>query len=157
MSQRHAPSSTNMKMKLLKRRDIESSKVIDINRRGRPVMLGEIDEKVAQFCAALRNQSGHVSRSLAITTANILIDRSNNPVIRAMSKPGVLCAHSSFRRLGWKKKGQKLLESLKFFFSLCIFSQVRNIPERIILISTTGLRWRDYTRKHVTYNKYQSH
>ena len=26
------------------------------------------------------------------------------------------------------------------FFSLCIFSQVRNIPERIILISTTGLR-----------------
>ena len=27
-----------------------------------------------------------------------------------------------------------------FFFSLCIFSQVRNIPERIILISTTGLR-----------------
>ena len=29
---------------------------------------------------------------------------------------------------------------LIFFFSLCIFSQVRNIPERIILISTTGLR-----------------
>ena len=27
-----------------------------------------------------------------------------------------------------------------FFFSLCIFSQVPNIPERIILISTTGLR-----------------
>ena len=26
------------------------------------------------------------------------------------------------------------------FFFLCIFSQVRNIPERIILISTTGLR-----------------
>ena len=26
------------------------------------------------------------------------------------------------------------------FFSLCTFSQVRNIPERIILISTTGLR-----------------
>ena len=27
-----------------------------------------------------------------------------------------------------------------FFFSLCIFSQVRNIPERIILISTKSLR-----------------
>ena len=26
------------------------------------------------------------------------------------------------------------------FFSVCIFSQVRNIPERIILISTAGLR-----------------
>ena len=29
---------------------------------------------------------------------------------------------------------------LSIFFSLCIFSEVRNIPERIILISTTGLR-----------------
>ena len=29
---------------------------------------------------------------------------------------------------------------LFFSFSLCIFSQVRNIPEKIILISTTGLR-----------------
>ena len=43
------------------------------------------------------------------------------------------------------------------FIFLCIFSQVRNIPERIILISTTGLRWRDYTHKHLTYNRYQSH
>ena len=30
--------------------------------------------------------------------------------------------------------------NIYIFFSLCIFSQVRNIPERIILISTTGLR-----------------
>ena len=50
-----------------------------------------------------------------------------------------------------------LLQTKQFFFSLCIFSQVRNIPERIILISTTGLRWRDYTHKHLTYNRYQSH
>ena len=37
-----------------------------------------------------------------------------------------------------RKKGKS--EDVFFFFSLCIFSQVRNIPERIILISTTGLR-----------------
>ena len=36
---------------------------------------------------------------------------------------------------------EKLETSAKsVFFSLCIFSQVRNITERIILISTTGLR-----------------
>ena len=36
-----------------------------------------------------------------------------------------------------------------FFLPLCIFSQVRNITERIILISTTGLRWRDYTHTNI--------
>ena len=45
----------------------------------------------------------------------------------------------------------------KFFFLYAFFSQVRNIPERIILISITGLRWREYTHKHLTYNRYQSH
>ena len=34
----------------------------------------------------------------------------------------------------------KELNNIYLFFSLCIFSQVRNIPERIILISTIGLR-----------------
>ena len=32
------------------------------------------------------------------------------------------------------------LKKLDFFFFMHFFSQVRNIPERIILISTTGLR-----------------
>ena len=57
-----------------------------------------------------------------------------------------------FMKLFWQEQ-QKYLSSSKtgiryhpmiiryaIFFSLCIFSQVRNIPERIILISTTGLR-----------------
>ena len=42
----------------------------------------------------------------------------------------------------WKKLSTQSFKNCFFFvfFSLCIFSQVRNIPERIILISTTGLR-----------------
>ena len=41
-----------------------------------------------------------------------------------------------------KSKMSDVQEKLTSFilFSLCIFSQVRNIRERIILISTTGLR-----------------
>ena len=48
--------------------------------------------------------------------------------------------------------------SFKLLFFLYIFlSQVQNIPERIIQISTTGLRSQDNTHKHLTYNRYQSH
>ena len=68
-----------------------------------------------------------------------------------LSKETVISSYSF--TIPWRRYS----EDFFFFFSLCIFSQVRNIPERIILISTTGLRWRDYTHKHLTYNRYQSH
>ena len=39
-----------------------------------------------------------------------------------------------------KRLGTALRSYSNFFFLYAFFSQVRNIPERIILISTTGLR-----------------
>ena len=46
-----------------------------------------------------------------------------------------------------------VLASLFFFFLYIFLSQVQNIPERIIQISTTGLRSQDNTHKHLTFGR----
>ena len=55
-----------------------------VKRRGRPVMLGEIDTKVKSHIVSLRNRGGRISRIIAIAAAKAFASRSNDPSVRNM-------------------------------------------------------------------------
>ena len=57
---------------------------IPIERRGSPVMLGEIDTKVKAYIVSLCNLGGRISRTSPIAAAKALPSRSNDPSVRNM-------------------------------------------------------------------------
>ena len=72
---------------------------IPVERRGRPLILGEIDTKVKAYIVFLRNWGGRISRTIAIAAAKGFARRSNDPSVRNMVI-GDTWAQRLFRRIG---------------------------------------------------------
>ena len=68
----------------MRRESNRSINSIPVERRGRPVMLGEIDTKVKAYIVSLRNRGGCISRTIAIAAAKAFASRSNDPSVRNM-------------------------------------------------------------------------
>ena len=76
---------------------------IPVERRGRPVMLDEIDTKVKAYIVSLRNRGGRVSRTVTIAVSKTFASKSNDPSVRNMVIRETW-AQSFFRRMGYKRR-----------------------------------------------------
>ena len=81
--------------------------------RGRPLMVGPIiDEKVRKFMVSLYKKGGHVSRSIAATTAMVLLSRTDGKCVKNVvvtTNGEKIC----YRELDFKGE-QRLLAKLKY-------------------------------------------
>ena len=73
-------------------------------KRGRPLLLGTIDEKVKNFLFALRQKGGVVNTVVAIATAKALIERSKDEHLKLIDLESCYWAKSLFRRMGFVKR-----------------------------------------------------
>ena len=71
--------------------------------RGRPLMLGKLDEKVKKFLVALRREGGAVNTVVAITAAQALIKESNKEHLKLTDLEKSSQAKSLFQRLEFTK------------------------------------------------------
>ena len=65
-------------------------------KRGRPLLLGTIDEKVKNFLFALRQKGGVVNTFVAIATAKGLIERSKDKHLKLIDLESCYWAKSLF-------------------------------------------------------------
>ena len=73
-------------------------------KRGRPLLLGTIDEKVKNFFFALRQKGGVVNTVVAIATAKALIERSKDEHLKLIDLESCYWAKNLFRRMGFVKR-----------------------------------------------------
>lgn len=71
--------------------------------RGRPLMLGKLDEKVKKFLVALRREGGAVNTVVAITAAQALIQESNKEHLKLTDLEKSSQAKSLFQRIEFTK------------------------------------------------------
>ena len=74
-------------------------------KRGRPLLLGTLDETVQKFLIALRKKGGVVNAVVAIAAAKALISKSNNEHLKAIDLDSSYWGKRLFRRMGYVKKG----------------------------------------------------
>ena len=72
-------------------------------KRGRPLLLGNIDEKVKNFQTALRQKGGVVNAVVANATAKALIERRNDEHLKLIDHESCYWVKSFFRRMGFVK------------------------------------------------------
>ena len=78
---------------------------MEIQKRGRPLLLGKVDEMVRSYLSATRHRGGLVSRSIAIATAKALIKR--NPQFNLDHAVfGNSWAKSLFFRMGYVRRAK---------------------------------------------------
>ena len=87
-----------------KKKTTEIERKITTSKRGRPLMLGPIDEKVQSFLHVLRRKGGVVNTVVAIATAKALIARSDEEHLKCIDIDKTSWAKSLFRRMGFKKR-----------------------------------------------------
>ena len=73
-------------------------------KRGRPLMLGQLDEKVKKFLIGLRHKGGVVNTVVANATAKALIEKSDDEHLKLIDLEQTFWAKSLFGRLGFVKR-----------------------------------------------------
>ena len=81
---------------------VQPSNLIATEPRGRPPMLGEIDEKVQTYIHHLSKRGGLISRAIAVSTAKALIQRDPNYCNNLEITES--WAQSLFRRMGFVRR-----------------------------------------------------
>ena len=74
--------------------------------RGRPLLLGSLDQMVQRFLLSLRRTGGLVSSAVAISAAKALIARNPQYNLSHIDLDSSHWAQSLFRRMGFKKRMQ---------------------------------------------------
>ena len=83
---------------------VVSTKKITSLKRGRPLMLGQLDEKVKKFLIALRHKGGVVNTVVANATAKALIEKSDDEHLKLIDLEQTFWAKSLFSRMGFVKR-----------------------------------------------------
>ena len=86
------------------RNHLSPAKKICSLKRGRPLMLGHLDEKIKTFLLALRKKGGVVNTVVAIATATALIEKSDDEHLKVIDLDRSSWAKSLFRRMGFVKR-----------------------------------------------------
>ena len=113
-------------------------------KRGRPLLLGTIDEKVKNFLFALRQKGGVVNTVVAIATAKALIERSKDEHLKFIDLESCYWAKSLFRRMGFVKRasttsrpeipyGARKESELIFHHDIAYKVEKFQIPESLII------------------------
>ena len=119
--------------------------------RGRPLLLGSLDQILQRFLLALRTRGGVVSRTIAIVTATALIAR--NPQYNlGLVKIDSSWAQSLFRRKEFKRKMRttrkvKILEEarkeaeLLYLYDIVLIVEKHVIPSHLVMnLDQTSLK-----------------
>ena len=88
-----------------------SGKEIATLKRGRPLMLGALDEKVRNFLQIIRRKGGVVNTVVAIATAKALIEKSDQKHLKNLDLERSSWAKSLFQRMSFV---QNQLQNLKY-------------------------------------------
>ena len=91
----------NLKSKAI---NLSSAKKISTKKRGRPLMLGRLDEKIKTFLLALFKKRGVVNTVVAIPTATVLIEKSDNKHLKLINLGICFWAKSLFPRMSFIKR-----------------------------------------------------
>ena len=75
-------------------------------KRGRPLLLGKLDETVKNFLIALRKKGGVVNTVVANATAKALISKSDDEHLRLIDLDSSSRAKSLFKRMGFVKRAR---------------------------------------------------
>lgn len=82
----------------------EHNQLLPKMQRGRPLMLGSLDEKVRNFLMTLRRKGGVVNAVVAIATARALIEKSQDEHLKCIDLNSTNWTQSLFRRMGFVKR-----------------------------------------------------
>ena len=72
--------------------------------RGRPLLLGTLDEMVRNFLLALRNRGGLVNSVIAVSAAKALIARNPHVLLSHIDLDSSSWAKSLFKRMGFRRR-----------------------------------------------------
>ena len=113
-------------------------------KRGRPLILGSIDEKVKNFLLILRRKGGVVNSAVAIAAAQALIQKSSDEHLKCIDLVSSSWTQSLFRRIGFFRRmrntdkpeiSDQAVSEAKLLFQHQIVSIVKDdeIPETLVM------------------------
>ena len=91
-------------MKSAKRKNETPEKVIKEKKRGRPIVLGEIDDMVQRFLLSLRKKDGVVNEAVARSVTKTLVKRSGKLELMSVNVDGKWWIQSLFRHMGFVRR-----------------------------------------------------
>ena len=113
-------------------------------KRGRPLLLGKLDETVKKFLIALRKKGGVVNTVVANATAKALISKSDDEHLRVIDLDSSSWAKSLFQRMGFVKRacttsrpdipaGARKEAELIFHHQITTLKEKHQIPSSLII------------------------
>ena len=136
-----------------RKQDREVSKGLKILPRGRPLLLGSLDQMVQKFLLALRSKGGMVSSTIAVASAKALIARNPQLNLNHIDLDSSSWAQSLFRRMGFKRRlrttgkveipeGARKETELLFLYNIVSVVERYEIPDSLIMnLDQTPLKY----------------
>ena len=133
-------------------------KRIVAKKRGRPVLLGEIDEMVQRFLEPLRKKGGVVNAVVAKSVAKALVKRSGKKDLEVLDLDGRWWIQSLFRRMGFVRRAAttskveiperaKKEAEMVYLYKIVSMVEKYQIPKSMILnLDQTPLKFAPYSR-----------
>ena len=72
--------------------------------RGRPLLLGSLDQMVQKFLLALRSRGGLITSVVVVSVSKALIARNPHLMLDHIDLDSSSCEKNLFRRMGFKKR-----------------------------------------------------
>ena len=117
---------------------------IETLQRGRPLLLGSLDEMVRNFLLALRNRGGLVTSVIAVSAAKALIARNSHLCLSHIDLDSSSWAKSLFKRMGFKRRmkttgkveipeGARKEAEFLYLYKITSLIEKFKIPESLVL------------------------
>ena len=126
---------------------------LSLQPRGRPLMLGSLDEMVQRYIHAYRSCGGPVNSLIAISIAKLLITRNPQLNLGHLDLDSSSWAKSLFKRMGFTRRmkttgkveipeGAKQEAELFFLHNIVTLIEEHNIPESLVMnLDQTPLKY----------------
>ena len=130
-------------IKSAKRKNETPEKVIKEKKRGRPILLGKIDDMVQRFLLSFRKKDGVVNEVVARSVAKTLVKRSGKPELMSVDLDGKWLIQSLFRRMGFVRRvattseveipeGTKKEAELVYLLTIVSTTEKYQIPKSVV-------------------------
>ena len=126
---------------------------LSLQTRGRPLMIGSLDEMVQRYIRAYRSRGGPVNSLITISIAKVLITRNPQLNLQHIDLDSSSWAKSLFQRMGFTRRmkttgkveipeGAKQEAELMFLHSIVTLMEEHNIPESLVMnLDQTPLKY----------------
>ena len=119
-------------------------KKITLLKRGRPLLLGSLDEKVQKFSVALRSKGGVVNTIVAVAVAKALIEKSSDELLKVLDLDNSSWVKRLFVRMGFVKRActtarPEIPEGVRKESELIFHHEITSLVERYSIPSTLSI------------------